>query len=93
MLKDLWKRQCRVVGVDDLIVVVRESDNRHDPMAVAVYLASPRIRLGYLPCKHSWVAEALDEGRRVSICFEGVRREGPVFFRRYLVDLSVIAEG
>ena len=65
-----------IKGNSDMLLVRREPDNPYDDKAVAIYLRDPDYKLGYLPQKHHWVADALDEGSEVLALIKEIRREG-----------------
>lgn len=80
-----------------LVSLHREPDNPYDQNAVAVYVNNPGklpadddrgIKVGYLPAKHSWVAEVLDEDREVFVEITSIRREG-LLFPKFFVDLML----
>lgn len=91
-LKRLWKRGASIAGVNSLLRAEREPDNPYDPYAVGIWLVSPRVRLGYLPERHLWVGEAMDEGKEIHVWIEGMQRKGGWFRRKYYVDLAIQAD-
>lgn len=54
---------CAQIKIGDEIKMVREPENPHDPKAVGLWHKSQHI--GYIPMKHEWIAEAIDEKRRI----------------------------
>lgn len=88
VLRDLSKRLAQVRGLDSLLSVEREPDNPYDERAVAVYLRSPRTKLGYIPQRHGWVCDALEEGTVVDVYVNRIERKG-LLNRKYLVDLAL----
>lgn len=55
---------------DDELMPVREPANPHDPKAVR--LDHGTFPLGYIPRRHDWIADALDEGATVRIFVDRV---------------------
>jgi hypothetical protein len=62
------------------VTLRREPDNLHDAMAVAVTYS--RHHIGYIPQRHRWVAEALDEGRTLACHVTEIDVEGWLFWKR-----------
>ena len=87
---EIFRQSLRKVANDSKYLrLVRESDNPYDSDAVAVYMTDPEMRIGYIPSKHHWVTEALDEGTKIDVFFKDIRKEG--FLRkRYYCDLSLL---
>lgn len=73
----------------DFLVAKREPDNPYYNKAVAIYTRDPYEKLGYLPQKHHWVADAMDEGTPILVTITDVRKEG-FFSKKYYVDLDII---
>ncbi len=53
-----------MVHAGDPLLLVREPDNPHDDRAVAVHHQG--FPLGYVPKRHRWVADSIDEGDRIT---------------------------
>jgi hypothetical protein len=51
------------MGPGEAIELVREATNQRDDHAVAYYHRG--VHLGYIPKRHRWVAEAIDDGHRL----------------------------
>ncbi len=54
-----------LVREDDELIPRREPDNPHDPKAVL--LLHQGFGLGYVPRRHDWIADAIDDGKRIRI--------------------------
>lgn len=71
------------------LVPRREPDNPHNPKSVAIYTRDPWFKIGYLPDKHNWVADAMDEGAHINIYIRKVIKRG-FFFPKYYVDFDLL---
>jgi hypothetical protein len=67
------------IGPGEALEFVREPGNRSNDHAVAYYHHG--VHLGYVPKRHRWVAQALDDGLRLAVIAEKVRT-GWIFRRR-----------
>jgi hypothetical protein len=67
------------IGPGDALELIREPANRSDDHAVAYYHRG--VHLGYVPKRHRWIAEALDDGLRLAAIAEEVKI-GWIFRRR-----------
>lgn len=89
MLEILRQEMKKVKDDAAIIFALREPDNPYDDKAVAIYTRDPYYKLGYLPQKHHWVADAMDEGSEITVLIRHIRREG-FFNKKYFVDLEII---
>jgi hypothetical protein len=69
----------KYIGPGEALELVRESVRRHDAHAVAYYHRG--VHLGYVPKRHRWIAQALDDGLRLAAIAEKVET-GWIFRRR-----------
>jgi hypothetical protein len=67
------------VAPGEALELVREPANQNDDYAVAYYHRG--VHLGYVPKRHRWIAEALDDGLRLAVIAEKVKT-GWIFRRR-----------
>jgi hypothetical protein len=67
------------VGPGEALELVREPANQSDHHAVAYYHRG--VHLGYVPKRHRWIADALDDGLRLAVITEKVKT-GWIFRRR-----------
>jgi hypothetical protein len=67
------------VAAGEALELVREPTNSTSDHAVSYYHRA--VHLGYIPKQHRWIAEALDNGLRLAVIVENVRR-GWIFRRR-----------
>ena len=66
------------LGAGEALELVRERTDSKSDHAVSFYHRA--VHLGYVPKKHHWIAEALDDGLRLTAVVENVKVGG--FFRR-----------
>src|SRR5215471_4168001 len=66
------------LGAGEALELVRERTDSKSDHAVSYYHHA--VHLGYVPKKHHWIAEALDDGLRLTAVVENVKVGG--FFRR-----------
>jgi len=67
------------IRAGDSLELVRQSVDQRDRHAVAYYHRG--VHLGYVPKRHRWIAEALDDGLRLAAIAEKVK-VGWIFRRR-----------
>ena len=67
------------LGAGEPLELIREPTNPSSDHAVAYYHRA--VHLGYVPRRHRWVAEALDDGLRLMVIVENVK-SGWIFRRR-----------
>ena len=70
---------CEHLGPGETLVLVRERAEAGDKHAVSYRHRD--VHLGYVPSRHRWIAEAIDDGLRLIAIVETVKR-GWVFRRR-----------
>lgn len=80
----LWEK----MNVGDVVTLIREPDNPHDPRAVRVEWQG--IKLGYLPrAENEAVAAAMDRGERVAARIAAlVQHRNP--WRRVRIEVFVV---
>jgi hypothetical protein len=66
------------LGAGEALELVREHTDTKSDHAVSYYHRA--VHLGYVPKKHHWIGEALDDGLRLTAVVENVKVGG--FFRR-----------
>jgi hypothetical protein len=66
------------LGAGEALELVRERTDSKSEHAVSYYHRA--VHLGYVPKKHYWIADALDDGLRLTAVVENVKVGG--FFRR-----------
>jgi hypothetical protein len=66
------------LGAGEALELVRERTDSKSDHAVSYYHRA--VHLGYVPKKHHWIGEALDDGLRLTAVVENVKVGG--FFRR-----------
>lgn len=64
-----------LVREDDELIPRREPDNPYDPKAVL--LLHQGFGLGYVPRRHDWIADAMDDGKRIRIFVTKVIQDDP----------------
>ena len=64
---------CARLKLYDFIRLVREPDNPHDDGAVAVWHG--KVHIGYIPRKHAWIGEAMDEGHLMGAVVRAIERD------------------
>jgi len=67
------------LGAGEALELVRERTNSKSDHAVSYYHSA--VHLGYVPKQHHWIAEALDDGLRLTVIVENVK-PGWIFRRR-----------
>ncbi len=67
------------LGAGEALELVRERTNSKSDHAVSYYHSA--VHLGYVPKQHHWIAEALDDGLRLTAIVENVKAGG-IFRRR-----------
>jgi hypothetical protein len=67
------------LGAGEALELVRERANSKSDHAVSYYHSA--VHLGYVPKQHHWIAEALDDGLRLTAIVENVKAGG-IFRRR-----------
>src|SRR5215472_7807574 len=70
---------CEHLGPGEALVLVREHAEAGDRHAVSYRHGD--VHLGYVPCRHRWIADAIDDGLRLLAVVETVKT-GWVFRRR-----------
>jgi HIRAN domain len=76
------------VGPGEALELVREPANRSDDHAVAYYHRG--VHLGYVPKRHRWIAEALDDGLRLAAIAEKVKTGWIFRWRAKFVGTRII---
>jgi hypothetical protein len=66
------------LGAGEALALVRERTDSRSDRAVSYYHRA--VHLGYVPKKHHWIADALDDGLRLAVIVEKVKLGW--FFRR-----------
>jgi len=59
------------LGAGEALALVRERTDSRSDRAVSYYHRA--VHLGYVPKKHYWIAEALDDGLRLAVIVEKVK--------------------
>jgi hypothetical protein len=59
------------LGAGEALALVRERTDSRSDRAVSYYHRA--VHLGYVPKKHHWIAEALDDGLRLAVIVEKVK--------------------
>ena len=87
----------RVLIIDDVITdggakresieLIRELANQHDDHAVA--FRHRGVHLGYVPKRHSWVAPAIDDGRRLLAIVDKIKVGGILRRRAKFVRVRI----
>jgi hypothetical protein len=67
------------LGAGEALELVRERTDSKSDHAVSYYHRA--VHLGYVPKQHHWIAEALDDGLRLTVIVENVKAGG-IFRRR-----------
>ena len=67
------------LGPGEALALVRERTDSKSDHAVAYYHRA--VHLGYVPKQHHWIAEALDDGLRLTVIVENLK-PGGIFRRR-----------
>lgn len=89
LLQEAKKNFWNVRANPNFLKLVQEEENAYTHKPVAVYITDPPVKIGYLPVKHSWAYDALEEGKVVEVFVDRIKKVG--FFKpRYLVDLMLM---
>ena len=67
------------LGAGEALELVREHTDTKSDHAVSYYHRA--VHLGYVPKQHHWIAEALDDGLRLTVIVENLKTSG-IFRRR-----------
>jgi len=86
---------CAGLAEGSLLNMVSEPNNKFDPNAVALHPHGKH--LGYVPQRHAWVSEAIDEGKLLQCAVIEVETTGGGIFSRRRAEhvetrISVVAE-
>ena len=80
-------RYCRSLRVGTRLQLIPEPTNRHSSNAVAVM--HQNRHLGYIPDRHSWIADAIAEGKQLACDIDRIEIQGLLFRRATFVGLRV----
>jgi hypothetical protein len=76
------------LGAGEALALVRERTDSRSDRAVSYYHRA--VHLGYVPKQHHWIAEALDDGLRLAVIVEKVKRGWFVRRRAKFVGTRII---
>jgi hypothetical protein len=76
------------LGAGEALQLVRERTDSKSDHAVSYYHRA--VHLGYVPKQHHWIAEALDDGLRLTVIVENVKAGGIFRRRAKLVGMRII---
>jgi hypothetical protein len=76
------------LGAGEALALVRERADSRSDRAVSYYHRA--VHLGYVPKQHHWIAEALDDGLRLAVIVEKVKRGWFVRRRAKFVGTRII---
>jgi hypothetical protein len=76
------------LGAGEALELVRERTGPRNDRAVSYYHRA--VHLGYVPRQHHWIAEALDDGLRLAVIVEKIKRGWIIRRRAKFVGTRVI---
>jgi len=76
------------LGAGEALALVREANNQKSDRAVSYYHRA--VHLGYVPRQHHWIAAALDDGVRLAVIVEKIKRGWLVPRRAKFVGTRII---
>ena len=76
------------LGAGEALSLIREHTDSESDRAVSYYHRT--VHLGYVPKRHHWIAEALDDGLRLAVIVEKVKRGWFVRRRAKFVGTRII---
>jgi HIRAN domain len=76
------------LGAGEALALVREATNPKSDHAVSYYHRA--VHLGYVPKQHHWIAAALDDGVRLAVIVERIKRGWLVPRRAKFVGTRII---
>lgn len=82
-------RYCTHLRSGTALNLVREPDNPHSKSGLAVAVRHKGAHLGYIPSRHHWVGEAMDEGKWITCLVERIELRGLIFRRARFVGLRL----
>lgn len=78
---------CKGLRPGTMLNLVREPDNPHSESGLAVAVTHEGRHLGYIPSRHEWVGEAIDEDKVVTCIVDRIEISGWLFRRARFVGL------
>ena len=76
------------LGAGEALALVRERTGPRSDRAVSYYHRA--VHLGYVPKQHNWIATALDDGLRLAVIVEKIKRGWQVPRRAKFVGTRII---